>query len=150
MLLSGNDRKSFSTTGERSYSVLVCENSVDGCSAHAECVRNSSGRFATCMPAAAPTVHGRDRPVADCGVSLGRGRRRRLASADDAALSYPVEFLVKFGLLVFDGATGAVDGVVNGIVEFDKSSTDTSGETKTQKRIQSSTIEMSTFGAGSS
>jgi hypothetical protein len=33
-------------------------------------------------------------------------------------LSYPVEFLVKRRLLVFDCATGAVDGVVNGIIEF--------------------------------
>ena len=38
-------------------------------------------------------------------------------SADHAALAYPVEFLVKRRLLIFDGATGAVDGVVNGIVE---------------------------------
>jgi hypothetical protein len=41
-----------------------------------------------------------------------------VTSAHDAALAYLSEFLVKRRLLIFDGATGAVDGVVDGIVEF--------------------------------
>ena len=93
---------------------------------------NSSQNNATTIPRSLPD---------NCEEPWELSERRRpqpVTSADDAALAYPVEFLVQRRLLIFDGATGAVDGVVNGIVEFAQILYGHLGETKTQKRIQSS------------